>query len=176
MKFLTILLVITGVLGGELTKDYAQFNNHFSLDFFEKLVKGPSKNFVFSAFSQETILGLLSLGARGNSAAELKKVLHLPSSDDQIKSEFNNIYSELEQAQHVQISTANQIYLADGFKVEDEFLKTATDVFRAGVQNINFKNSEKAVAEMNEWVAGKTNNKIKNLITKDQISDITKWY
>ncbi|KAL3276845.1 hypothetical protein HHI36_012208 [Cryptolaemus montrouzieri] len=174
LKILAILLMLTGVLGEKVSKEYVRRNNEFAIDVLGELNKGHKKNVLFSAFSPEIILGLMSQGAKGNTAAEIKKVVHLPSSDEEIRSDFNSVLGEVEKAKNVEIVMADQVYLAEGFKVEDEFLKTASDIFRAGVQNVNFSNSEKAVNDINAWVEEKTKNKIKNLITDDQITELTR--
>ncbi|KAL3276846.1 hypothetical protein HHI36_012209 [Cryptolaemus montrouzieri] len=174
MKIILILAVITAVLADKVTKEYVHSNNEFAINLLGEVGKDHRKNVVFSALSAETILGLVSLGAKGDTAAELKKVLQLPSADEKIKSEFNNVQTEIEQAKSIEIHSANQVYLADGFQVESEFLKTATEVFRAGVQNVDFNNSADAAAKINAWVEEKTQQKIKNLIKVEQLNQLTR--
>ncbi|KAL3276847.1 hypothetical protein HHI36_012210 [Cryptolaemus montrouzieri] len=173
MRFLYIFLLVTAVSCGKIPKEYARAMNELAVDLCKEYM-AHGNNFVFSAYSLETILGLLTVGAKGDTADEIRKLLQLRSPDETLKSEFKLMQTELNGLEDVTMASANKIYLGENFKIESDFLKTATEDFDAGVQNIDFKNKKEAVNVINSWVENKTHNKIQNLLSEDKLDEATR--
>ncbi|KAL9959829.1 hypothetical protein ACROYT_G033185 [Oculina patagonica] len=124
--------------------------NKFALDLHQCLVDGnefANDNLFYSPASLLIALAMTSYGARGNTAAEILKVLHvaLVSSPD------------LNKSMKKFIDTRNS-----------EFY----DAELALVDYIT--NAEKAREEINRWVEEKTNDKIKDLIPSGMLSSDTR--
>ncbi|KAK9874811.1 hypothetical protein WA026_005619 [Henosepilachna vigintioctopunctata] len=115
------------------------------------------------------------MGARGKTAEQLKNILKLNGSDEHIEEDFKVVTSQLNGAKDVTIKTAIKAYLAEGIPIETEFQRVATEYFDAEVQNINFKDSMKAINSINSWVEKKTENKIKNLLQEGSIDESTRF-
>ncbi|KAL3276848.1 hypothetical protein HHI36_012211 [Cryptolaemus montrouzieri] len=173
MRFFYIFLLVSAVSCGKIPKEYARAMNELAVDLCKEFM-GQRNNVVYSPYSLETILGLLTIGAKGDTADELKKLLQLRSPDETLKSEFKFMQTEINGLDDVTMTSANKIYLGENFKIESDFLKTATEDFDAGVQNIDFKNTKDAVNEINSWVGNKTHNKIQNLLSEDKLDDDTR--
>ncbi|XP_026549845.1 serpin B3-like, partial [Notechis scutatus] len=54
----------------------AEANTNFAVDLLKRMEEEQPKNIFFSPFSLSAALAMTSLGAKGNTAAEMEKVLH----------------------------------------------------------------------------------------------------
>ncbi|KAF5285396.1 hypothetical protein FQA39_LY16650 [Lamprigera yunnana] len=122
--------------------------------------KTNSGNFLVCPLSIDVVLALVHAGARGNTAKQLSTGLHLPE-----------CHSERE---GYSLNSANKIYLQDNFKISDDFKSVAVNVFNSDIQNVNFKKNEEAANEINKWVEEQTEDKIRDLINKDDLSEDTR--
>ncbi|KAK9874809.1 hypothetical protein WA026_005617 [Henosepilachna vigintioctopunctata] len=177
MKYLCsiiFVLISYSVVFGESIHDDL---NHMSLNMYNELAKkhkGHVKNFVYSPYPVADILGLLSIGARGETASQIKSVLTMNLTDEKIGKEFKVLGKSLRSSDKISIQTAEKMYVAEGLVIEPEFVKVAHDSFDAGVENINFADSKAATKSINSWVEKQTNNKIKNIIPENTLDDLTR--
>jgi len=172
MKFL--LLLALGVVAAhaeqsQVLKDFNIGYTQFSADVYKELLKTNSGNFLVSPLTVEIITALTAHGAKGNTAQQLVDGLHLPENKEKVKPIFQELTSHLQGNDKYTITSANKIYLQDGFKIVDDFKSSAVDVFKSYIQNIDFTNKEAAASEINKWVEEQTHNKIKNLIEEDDL-------
>ncbi|XP_052473835.1 leukocyte elastase inhibitor [Carassius gibelio] len=167
----------------------SEANTQFSLNLFKNISEGnPSKNVFYSPISISFALAMLSLGAKGNTAAQIFKVLgftnppthcETPVTDvsmDQIHSGFNKLMSELNKpgAPYV-LSLANRIYAEQSYRFVEKFLNDIKNYYEAKLEEVDFKmKSEAARVDINKWVEEKTQGKIKNLLPPRSIDASTK--
>ncbi|XP_052473832.1 leukocyte elastase inhibitor-like [Carassius gibelio] len=167
----------------------SEANTQFSLNLFKNISEGnPSKNVFYSPISISFALAMLSLGAKGNTAAQIFKVLgftnppthcETPVTDvsmDQIHSGFNKLMSELNKpgAPYV-LSLANRIYAEQSYQFVEKFLNDIKNYYEAKLEEVDFKmKSEAARVDINNWVEEKTQGKIKNLLPQRSIDASTK--
>ncbi|XP_056099246.1 leukocyte elastase inhibitor-like isoform X3 [Rhinichthys klamathensis goyatoka] len=176
-------------------------NTQFSLDLFKKISGGnASGNVFFSPVSISSALAMVSLGARGNTAAQMNKVLGFNNEppmmqqtqnpqtpaelkkcpeekpEDQIHSSFNNFMSELNKpgVPYV-LSLANRLYGEQSYQFVEKFLNDAKIYYEAGLEKVDFKNKSEATrVNINKWVEKKTQEKIKDLVPQGAIDGMTK--
>ncbi|XP_056099249.1 leukocyte elastase inhibitor-like isoform X1 [Rhinichthys klamathensis goyatoka] len=176
-------------------------NTQFSLDLFKKISEGnASGNVFFSPVSISSALAMVSLGARGNTAAQMIKVLGFNNEppmmqqtqnpqtpaelkkcpeekpEDQIHSSFNKFMSELNKpgVPYV-LSLANRLYGEQSYQFVEKFLNDAKSYYEAGLEKVDFMNkSEAARVNINKWVETKTQEKIKDLMPQGVIDEMTK--
>ncbi|XP_043117308.1 leukocyte elastase inhibitor-like [Puntigrus tetrazona] len=163
-------------------------NTRFSLNLFKKISEGnASKNVFYSPISISSALAMVSLGAKGNTAEQMFKVLSFtdppkPSattahySAEQTHSSFNKLMSELNKpgAPYV-LSLANRLYGEQSYQFVEKFLSDAQKYYEAGLEKVDFKkNSEAARTNINKWVEKKTQEKIKDLLPPRSVSEMTK--
>ncbi|XP_056099261.1 leukocyte elastase inhibitor-like [Rhinichthys klamathensis goyatoka] len=176
-------------------------NTQFCLDLFKKISEGnASGNVFFSPVSISSALAMVSLGARGNTAAQMIKVLGFNNEppmmqqtqnpqtpaelkkcpkekpEDQIHSSFNKFMSELNKpgVPYV-LSLANRLYGEQSYQFVEKFLNDAKSYYEAGLEKVDFKNnSEAARVNINKWVETKTQEKIKDLVPQGAIDGMTK--
>ncbi|XP_077077736.1 leukocyte elastase inhibitor-like isoform X2 [Siphateles boraxobius] len=152
-------------------------NTQFSLDLFKKISKGnASGNVFFSPVSISSALAMVSLGARGNTAAQMIKKCPEEKPEDQIHSSFNKFMSELNKpgVPYV-LSLANRLYGEQSYQFVEKFMNDAKSYYEAGLEKVDFKNeSEAARVNINKWVEEKTQEKIKDLLPQGAIDGMTK--
>ncbi|XP_039544851.1 serpin B6-like isoform X3 [Pimephales promelas] len=176
-------------------------NTQFCLDLFKKIRKeNASGNVFFSPVSISSALAMVSLGARGNTADQMNKVLGFNKEppmmqqtqspptpaelkkcpqekpEDQIHSSFNKFMSELNKpGVPYALSLANRLYGEQSYQFVEEFLNDAKSYYEAGLEKVDFiSQSEAARVNINKWVEKKTQEKIKDLLPQGSIDEMTK--
>ncbi|XP_048008527.1 leukocyte elastase inhibitor-like [Megalobrama amblycephala] len=165
-------------------------NTQFSLNLFKKISGGnASGNVFYSPVSISSALAMVSLGARGNTAAQMFQVLGFNNppkpdsatpghhhSEDQIHLSFNKFMSELNKpgVPYV-LSLANRLYGEQSYQFVEKFLNDAKRYYEAGLEKVDFKTkSEAACVTINKWVEKKTQEKIKDLLPKGAVDEMTR--
>ncbi|KAK9874812.1 hypothetical protein WA026_005620 [Henosepilachna vigintioctopunctata] len=125
LQFCLVFSLLTVAFGGNVLPDsQIDKNNDFNMELFAELIKGQG-NFVYSGSSVHRLLTLTAMGARGKTAKQLKKILKLNGSDEQIKKDFKALTEQMNGAEDVTVNTAIKAYLAEGIAIEPAFQKTA---------------------------------------------------
>ncbi|XP_014251599.1 antichymotrypsin-2-like isoform X3 [Cimex lectularius] len=156
---------------GMADKALYEGSNKFAVDFY-KSVKDDSSNLVCSPISLQIALAMTYAGAAGNTAKEMKDVMHFP---DSLKTTLEGHKALLDSLQDPVLKVASKLYLDDKFQVKQAYQDNVVKYFNSEVENVPFgTDSTKSAATINQWVEEKTNKKITNLITPDSISPLTK--
>ena len=152
-------------------------NNEFAVDLYSMLMEDEG-NIFFSPYSISTALGMVYAGAREKTEAEMAEVLHFGMSQEQLHLTFGRIINELNSRQKMkenELAVANALWAQEGYQFLDEYLFITKDSYRAEANELNFrKKPEESRATINKWVEKKTNDKIKDLITRGVIDDMTR--
>ncbi|MBN2489749.1 MAG: serpin family protein [Planctomycetes bacterium] len=146
----------------------------FGLDLYPR-VKGAGKNVFFSPYSITTALAMVRVGARGETAREMDAVLHFgdgvpPAAHGALKQALvprtvrDGRGKEAAQVPAYELSTANALWAQEALAIEAPFLKTLADRFGAPLERIDFRQTEAARARINAWVAGRTHDRIQNIV------------
>uniref|UniRef100_A0A672KVE1 Serpin B6 n=1 Tax=Sinocyclocheilus grahami TaxID=75366 RepID=A0A672KVE1_SINGR len=129
---------------------------------FKKISEGnTSRNVFYSPISISSALAMVSLGAKGNTAAQMFK--------DQIHSSFNKLMSELKKpdAPYV-LSLTNRLYGEQSYQFVGKVLNDAKRYNEAGLEEVDFKKkSDAARVDINKW-------KIKDLLPQGSIDSMTR--
>ncbi|XP_005861605.1 PREDICTED: serpin B11 [Myotis brandtii] len=163
-------------------------NIEFCLDVFKELNNNHVEdNIFFSPLSLLYALSMILLGARGNSAEQMEKVLHFnhiaeslkPEFKDSVKcsqtgrihSEFGALFSQINQPDsNYTLSIANRLYGTQTMAFYQQYLSCSEKLYQARLQAVDFqKSTEETRQTINAWVASKTNGKITNLFGKGTI-------
>ncbi|MCY3017687.1 MAG: serpin family protein [Planctomycetota bacterium] len=156
-------------------------NNSFAADLYARLAAQPG-NLFFSPNSIETALAMTCAGARGETAAQMAKVLHLPAKDDALHKHFGAFLKELNadkgadgKPRSFQLSAANALWGQKGYAFLPEFLDLTKTCYGAGLSELDFRtNAEGARQTINAWVEKETKDKIKDLIAPGVLSSMTR--
>jgi serpin B len=99
--------------------------NRFGLDYYGVLAsRAPAENLVFSPLSIGMAFGMADAGARGETAAQIEEVFHLPGSGDEQHAAFNALDQALGDAGESTLRLANRMYPASGYELVPDFVQT----------------------------------------------------
>lgn len=217
MKYFTRVLVLAGVATlinphGSITgeadsllaapadqapvKQAVEANAGLAVDMYRQLLKQKSEpNLFFSPYSISLALAMTAEGTRGQTAAEMGKVLHFPDvarrvGDDAqlipwhtalIHSGFAQLSRNLAGApkkdtDRHELRIANALWGDQRYPFRQQFVETLKGAYDVGaVQPCDFMgNSEKERQRINGWVADQTNKRIEDLLPPGSVNKLTR--
>jgi serpin B len=154
----------------------AQGNQAFAIDLYQQLRKADG-NLFFSPFSISVALAMTCAGARANTEAQMKQVLHFALDNENLHAAFADLQAELAQAEAaggVQLKIANSLWPQEGYPFLAEFVAQIEAHYGVSVTPVNYHEAEAARQTINAWVEAKTENKITNLIPSGILSNLTR--
>ncbi|KAK9403579.1 serpin A3-7-like [Crotalus adamanteus] len=118
---------------------------------------------------------MVSLGARGNTEAQMSKVLSV-SKDGEVHQRFEKLISEINKpGANYSLSLANRLFGETSYDFLELFLESTQKFYHAGLEKLNFKQAaEDSRRHINAWVEEKTTGKIQNLLAPGIINSLTK--
>ena len=150
-------------------------NNEFALDLYAKLRSEPG-NVIYSPYSISTALAMTYGGARGETAAEMARVLHFPAGPDALAPCYRELIQEVNGyglPREYQLLTANALWGQRG-RFRPDFLELTRANFGAGIRDVNFQfDPERARETINRWIESQTAGKIKDLLHKGDVDRLT---
>ncbi len=149
---------------GSLAK-LARSSNAFGFDLYQRLRKEPG-NLVISPASITTVLTMAWGGAGGQTAAQMRKVLHLEGTPDEVMATAGRLSRSLQEpGRPVVFRIANELFSEATYPLVPAYLKKTSAAFGAAIEPLDFKgNPESSRVHINQWVESKTANRIQNLI------------
>ena len=145
------------VAGESVNSESVVYNRiHFGLNLFSKAVADKnlaSGNVVVSPYSAGMALSMLADGANGVTKDELKSAL----SDAVYSGDF------LKSTKNTTISSANSIWIKDGFSVKENYIANLENSYKAQINVRDFSDNG-TVKEINKWCSDKTSGKIPEII------------
>lgn len=151
-------------------------NGTFAINLFKKLTEGNNQcNLFFSPFSISSALGMIYLGAKGNTSSQMSKVLQFEKAKD-VHAAFQSLISEINKpGTDYLLRTANRLYGEKSFTFLDEFLGCTLKHYHADLQSVDFcAKAEDCRKEINSWVEQKTEGKIQDLLPSGSIDSLTR--
>lgn len=149
----------------EAVAKLARSSNAFGFDLYQRLRQKPG-NLVISPASITTALTMTWGGARNETAAQMKQVLHLEGTADEVMTTSGQLARSLQDpSRPIVFRIANQLFGQKSYTLVPAFVEKTKAAFGAPVELLDFKGSpERARVHINEWVEGKTEKRIKDLI------------
>jgi serpin B len=173
---LCLALVLSGnVLGGFRAiaapsiqaRQVVDGDNGFAADLYGKL-RGQNGNLFFSPYSISTALAMTYSGARGRTATQMAQTLHFDLPADNLPPAFAEMATGLDAIQqkgNVKLAVANSLWPQKKFSFRPEYLDLCQKYYGAAIYPVDFVgHAEDARKTINDWVAGKTNGKIVDLL------------
>jgi len=164
----------------------AQSQNAFATDLYAQLHQHPG-NLFFSPQSIATALSMTFIGAKGDTSAEMAKVLHLQDlrSDNQnatltlpglvqeAYAEQRKLFNEPQQ-DGLELHLANGLWVKADYPLNSEFTKAIKENFKGSIEPVDFSNGPAARKKINGWVSDQTNDKIRDLIGPNAVTPNTR--
>jgi serine protease inhibitor len=150
-------------------------SNDFAFRIFREteVTSGIEENMMISPLSISYALGMTLNGAGSATYDSIRKVLGFDQlSLHDINYNYKQLVPFLVNADPVTtLKIANSIWYRTGFTPEQPFLDTCSHYFNAMVSQLDFNNPA-SLNTINNWVAGNTNNKIKQLLSSLKPEDV----
>jgi serpin B len=155
----------------------------FGLDLARRGLGLDKGNSAISPLSIATALTMTSAGARGDTAAEMNRVLGIadPATIHESMNTFdqslaaNQVVPKTDDERSIELATANRAFVQNDLKVEQPFLNTLASQYASDVGPVNFKGDQEAArTTINGWVSDRTKAHIPELIAKGVITQDTR--
>jgi len=150
-------------------KKIVEGNTLFAIDLYKRL-KTAEGNVFFSPYSISTALAMTYGGAREETAKQMAVALHFSLESETLHSTFADIQlklNALQQEQKIQLSSANSLWPQDKYPFLKEYLEFTKKHYQTEITAVDYvTNAGDAREKINSWVEEKTNNKIKNIISR----------
>lgn len=159
---------------GEEIESLVAGNSAFAFDLYRTLSAGDG-NLFFSPYSISQALGMTYAGARGETERQMADTLHFTLPQDALHPAFNSLYLNLDSRgggkgnndpSAFRLNIANSLWAQHDYLFLDEFIAVVAKNYGAGVTPLDFRGDpEKSRLRINEWVAGETEDRIRDLIS-----------
>ena len=188
IAFFTLIILFSGyILAADIQeydfKEIVSGNNEFAFKLYSRIkelseIEESEGNLFISPYSISTAFAVVYSGARQNTAKEIADVMCFPQVGyEQIASGFSDLQKHLQNNQTAagfELNLANSLWLQKGYNFVPEFLELNKNYFNAGLNELDFAQSEQARNEINSWVEESTKEKIKDLIPSGMIDGLTR--
>ena len=154
-------------------------SNAFAFNLYAQLAQAKG-NLFFSPGSIDIALAMTYTGARGATAEQMAKTLHLDLAGDKLGPAAAALMKELNNPPEIagkkayQLSVANALWGQKGYAFLPQFTANLKENFQAPLEQVDFGQAEQAAKTINDWVAGQTNDKIKDLVPAAALSSVTR--
>ena len=158
-------------------------NSAFAFDLYREL-KGEEGNLFYSPHSISLALAMTYAGARGETAEQMADTLNFTLEQEELHAAFNWLDAELasrgEEAEgkdgkEFRLNIVNAIWGQEGYDFVSDFLDVLAENYGAGLRIMDFKNeAEQARLGINRWVGEQTEGRIRDLIPRGAISELTR--
>jgi serpin B len=156
-------------------KESARAINEFAIDLYKQLGERPG-NLFYSPASISTALSMTYAGAEGETHRQIGTVLHVPGEESnwlEASGDFSRTLGS--QADGYELRTANRLWGQQNFAFRPDYLERLDRNFGAPLGQVDFvRESESARQMINHWVAGETNQRIKDLIPDGVLNEMTR--
>jgi serpin B len=151
----------------------------FAVNMYKQIVE-DDKNMFFSPYSITTAFGMADAGAKGNTDLQIREALQVTLDGDDFHSGLNGLDQSLKSfsdaTENLELNVENSIWAQDNvtyFKVG--YLDKLARNYGVGIYMLDFMNEpDPSRIIINDWVAQKTNQRIKDLIPDGAITTDTR--
>lgn len=161
----------------------ASGNNAFAFDLYQGLALEDG-NLFFSPYSISLALAMTYAGASGETENQMADTLRFHMSQDMLHATFNALDMELasrgegargKDGEGFRLNLANAVWGQQGYEFLETFLDVLAENYGAGLKPVDFSGApEESRLIVNDWVAERTEDRIKDLIRPSVIDEFTR--
>jgi serpin B len=158
-------------------------NNGFALDLYGRIRATPG-NLFYSPYSVSSALAMTYAGAHGDTEAQMAKAMHFTLPQAKLHPAFNGLDQQLasrgagasgSDGGKFRLNIANALWGQSGFSFQAPFLTVLAESYGTGVHPLDFQKSpDPSRVAINDWVASKTEDRIKDLLPQGSITPDTR--
>ncbi len=159
-------------------------NNVFAFDLYHALRETSGGNLFYSPYSISLALAMTYAGASSETERQMADTLSFLLPQDRLHPAFNALDIELasrgggaesDDDEGFRLNIANAVWGQKGYEFLEPFLDVLAENYGAGVRPADFVGSpEESRIGINDWVADRTEDRIKDLIPKNAITPLTR--
>jgi len=149
--------------------------NRFTLDLFKQMAGGDRSIFLSPA-SVSTAMALAYRGAKGETAEEMRRVLHFPAAPQAYLAAQAPLMRAMSfSAPGRTLSTNNSLWVQDDLRLNPAYLADVSANADAGLQRVDFRGApQPSRLKINAWVSDRTRNRINDLVPQDAVTTSTR--
>lgn len=154
----------------------ARFKNNFAFALFERLLRRPG-NVVFSPFSIRTAFCMACAGARGETVAQMNRVLGFASAEESVHAAIGGLIEHMNTVGggNFELAVANSVWSQVGAPLQAEYLDLVARHYGGGLTPVDFhRDPEPVRVRINQWVEDHTRQRIRDLVPPDGIHSLTR--
>ena len=158
-------------------------NTAFAFDLYHALAF-QAGNLFYSPYSISLALAMTYAGARGETERQMADTLGFNLARDRLHPAYNNLGLQLasrgadakgQDGDGFRLNIANAVWGQDDYEFLEAYLDLLTDNYGSGVRLMDFKEaSEELRIMINDWVADRTEDRIKDLLPQGSIDEFTR--
>ncbi len=157
-------------VGDDALDEAAEGVNRFGAALFGAL-GDEDENATLSPVSVLGVLGMLQVGAAGDTGDEIVRLLHADDVAEPVGAWAELLRRLSAESDGVQLTVGNALWLQDGYAIKSRYVDQVQTRFDAPAKPVDFGNAPGDAAEtINKWVAEATKDRITRLITRDMIT------
>jgi serpin B len=136
---------------------------------------GMNSSTILSPISISIALAMVYLGAKENTASQIRNTIAKGVSEDEIHSHFASVLELINSNNlSVTLESANRVYVKNDFKLLDSYVEGIKKHYSGELEEIDFAKASEAASKINGFVEKATHDKIKDLISADSLNDLTR--
>jgi serine protease inhibitor len=158
------------------SKELGKAQNDLGLRLFDSLVQEqPDNSVLISPTSIGLALALVYNGAAGETERQMAATLALKGiALQEVNQAAARLMAELQNVPGgVQLALANSLWLRHSAGLHPAFVERAQAAYQAELRNVDFGRAAAVAAQINEWTAGQTRQKIRNLVSEQALDPAT---
>ena len=139
----------------------------FVFDFYSKTAETSDGNVMVSPYSLMCAHELAAAGADGDTLKQMISLYGDPEDPEATMKYVSDLMKKLNSSKEVKLKVANAAWLQEKIKdspARNEYIKTIADYLESEIKLTDFGNSGDLIKEINEWVDGKTDGMIPQLL------------
>ena len=181
--FVLILSFVASIVHCGIVKrgNNLQFSNsvfHLSNKLFNSLVENDDydSNVVLSPMSIHFALSMLQRGAHGTTKQKIRQFMNLNEELEDVDIDTANrillkTYASKAKQFNESVELANLLVVDEELDINEVFVKKLEEFYFSNIKEVDFSQPEESARLINNWVANKTENLIKEFLSPDAISD-----
>jgi serpin B len=179
VAFASIFLMLLGNTPNQkhIPETIAQNNNLFAFDLYQRVAEKEDGNLFFSPFSISTALAMTYAGADAQTATEMAKTMHFGPNEPDFHYAYGSYLNVLEDNAkgNIQLRIANRLWGEKTYKLRDDFVALNKRAYDSPLKPMDFINNPVGSrTQINDWVADKTEQRIRDLLPEGVITTDTR--
>lgn len=152
---------------------FAKSSNAFAMDLYGKVRELPG-DLAVSPLSISVALAMTWAGARGETSAQMKKVLHAEAPAERVVDLAGKLIASY-QGGETTVRIANRLFGDQSYTFSREYLDLTGKALGAPLETLDFMHApEPARKHINDWIADKTERRIRDLLPQGSVNANTR--